>query len=112
MRILVRLRTCVEHVEPLMQRDSIFETGIKTYVLTIESCLNHFTFRGTASGIIFALIFVTKGILNSGGQVIGPLERIIIRASAGRLLVLSLLLLFLVLPATLKDGLEYHSVRC
>ena len=110
MRILIRLRTWVEHVEPLMQRDSIFETGIKTYVLTIESCLDHFSFRSTASGIIFALICVTKGIFKSGGQVIGPLERIIIRASAGRLLVLGLLLLFLVLPATLEDGLEYHSV--
>ena len=110
MRILIRLRTWVEHVEPLMQRHSIFETGIKTYVLTIESCLDHFSFRSTASGIIFALFCVIKGIFKSGGQVISPLERIIIRASAGRLFVFGLLLLFLVLPATLEDGLEYHSV--
>ena len=95
-----------------MPADSIFETGIKTYILTIKGCLNHFSFRSTAISFIFALICVIKGIFKSGGKVIGTLEGIIIRASAGRFLILGLLLFFLVLPATLKDGLEYHRVGC
>ena len=87
--------------------DSIFETGIKTYILTIKSCLDHLSFGST---LTFALISAIKGIFESGGQVIGPLEGIIIRASARRFIVLRLLLFFLVLPATLENGLKYHRI--
>ena len=61
MRMLIILKTWKKHVEPLMNSsygiraspDSIFETGIKTYILTIKSCLDHLSFGGT---LTFALI--------------------------------------------------------
>ena len=86
------------------------KTGIKTYILTVEGRLDHLLLS-CAIGLIFALVCVIKGVFKSGGQVISPLERIVIRASTGSFL-LGLLLLFLVLPATLEDRLEYHRVRC
>ena len=91
----------------------IFETGIKTYILTVEGRLNHLLLSGAAIALIFALFrVVVEGVFKAGGQVISPLERIVIRASTGRFIVIGLLLLLLVLPATLEDCLEYHRVRC
>ena len=86
------------------------KTGIKTYILTVEGRLDHLLLS-CAISLIFALVCVIKGVFKSGGQVISTLERIVIRASTGSFL-LGLLLLLLVLPATLEDGLEYHRVRC